>query len=340
MPVNECDESIVHATVTLMHPNDPNSGVNAAPAIPDAVLPVDIALAPDRGRVAIVAAGNAKTPGRQQVLVYTLSTFYSVSRCANTPIPLPHQPTGQATAVVFLTNSDVAVQTREPASIQFLSSGETILLGTTTREDTGHSVFHSNTGSSIACASCHPEGSDDGRVWLLEAGPRRTQNLRGGVMNTAPFHWAGDLPDMNHLMEQIFVGRMSGPELRPDQVAAVGRWIDSSPALGVTAVDPAMLADARIERGRALFTDTTVGCAGCHNGDRLTNNQTVDVGTGGFFQVPSLVGVRNRAPYMHNGCAVTLRDRFSSCGGDERHGHTAQLAPTQVDDLVAFLRTL
>ena len=66
----------------------------------------------------------------------------------------------------------------------------------------------------------------------------------------------------------------------------------------------------------------------------------VDVGTGEPLQVPSLRAIAYRAPYMHNGCALTLRDRFSpSCGGTA-HGNTGDLQPGQVDDLVAYLRTL
>ena len=56
--------------------------------------------------------------------------------------------------------------------------------------------------------------------------------------------------------------------------------------------------------------------------------------------MPALVGVAWRTPLMHNGCADTLRDRFGACGGGESHGHTSQLAPAQIDDLVAYLETL
>ena len=60
-----------------------------------------------------------------------------------------------------------------------------------------------------------------------------------------------------------------------------------------------------------LFEDTArAGCITCHSGPRLTNAQTVDVGTGAPFQVPSLVGVGTRGPFMHDGCAKTLDDRF------------------------------
>jgi hypothetical protein len=66
----------------------------------------------------------------------------------------------------------------------------------------------------------------------------------------------------------------------------------------------------------------------------------VFVGTGEPFRVPSLVGVRWRAPYLHDGRAPTLRDRFGpNCGGD-LHGHTSQLTQSQINDLVTYLDTL
>jgi hypothetical protein len=64
------------------------------------------------------------------------------------------------------------------------------------------------------------------------------------------------------------------------------------------------------------------------------------VGTGGKFQVPSLIGVAWRAPYLHSGCAATLEARFGDCGGGELHGHTAQLAAGERTDLIAFLKSL
>jgi hypothetical protein len=72
----------------------------------------------------------------------------------------------------------------------------------------------------------------------------------------------------------------------------------------------------------------------------MTNNTPVDVGTGGEFQVPSLIGVGYRAPFIHTGCAKTLRDRFDpECGGD-KHGNTKDLSDAQIDDLTAYLESL
>ena len=72
----------------------------------------------------------------------------------------------------------------------------------------------------------------------------------------------------------------------------------------------------------------------------MTDNATVDVGLGGAFQVPTLVGVVLRDPYMSNGCAATLSDRFGPCGGGDKHGHTSQLSASDIADLVAYLKTL
>ena len=65
-----------------------------------------------------------------------------------------------------------------------------------------------------------------------------------------------------------------------------------------------------------------------------------DVGTGGEFVTPSLIGVGLRAPLMHDGCAVNLRARFGACGGGDSHGKTSHLSDGEYDDMVAFLRSL
>jgi hypothetical protein len=86
-----------------------------------------------------------------------------------------------------------------------------------------------------------------------------------------------------------------------------------------------------------------VGCTTCHAGAHFTDNRTLAVGTlpsGAALQVPSLVAIGYRAPFMHDGCAATLLERFDpSCGG-ATHGNTAQLAPDQITDLVAYLESL
>ncbi len=81
----------------------------------------------------------------------------------------------------------------------------------------------------------------------------------------------------------------------------------------------------RESRRGSCFHRGDVQCSTCHNGAKLTNNQPMDVGTGGAFQVPPLVGVGWRTPLMHDGCATTLADRFGACATPQ-HGSTTLLS--------------
>jgi cytochrome c peroxidase len=210
-------------------------------------------------------------------------------------------------------------------------------LGGDSVRDTGHDLFHLDAGSGVACASCHAEGGEDGHVWTFtRLGLRRTQALHVGLEGTAPFHWAGDESDLNHLMSDVFVGRMGGVFQSDARVAALTRWLF---ALQPPAA-PAVADASAVERGQAGFQSPETGCSTCHSGPKLTNNRTVDVGTGEALQVPSLRGIAYRAPFMHNGCARTLRDRFDTTCGGKTHGNTGDLLPTQLDDLLAYLQTL
>lgn len=58
------------------------------------------------------------------------------------------------------------------------------------------------------------------------------------------------------------------------------------------------------------------------------------------LQTPSLLGVSARPPYLHDGCAPTLADRFGPCGGGDQHGKTSALGAADLDALIAYLETL
>jgi cytochrome c peroxidase len=137
------------------------------------------------------------------------------------------------------------------------------------------------------------------------------------------------------LLDDVFAQRMGGGFVVPEQAAALAAWLDRLKAPRGVVVDI-----AAVQRGFELFNAPEQGCTSCHNGELLTNNKLVNVGTNGVVKVPSLVGVGGRAPYMHDGCAATLRDRFGVCGGGDNHGHTSQLGAAELDDLIAYLESL
>ncbi len=299
------------------------------------------------GAVGTAVGGNGATDGAGGTAgVGSSVTITSpVDECAPTmsgdiptPVGVPNI-VGEPIAVAFDGDGMVVVQAREPAAL-FLGSGSKVVLSTDSRADTGHAVFHGNAGGFMACASCHAEGAEDGRIWNFSCeGERRTQSLNGGIAGTEPFHWNGDMKTFSQLMDNVFVGRMSGPKLVREQLDATLTWIDHQPRPPTSpAPDP-----GAVDRGHALFNDgAKTACATCHAGAKFTNNLGADVGTGGMFQVPSLIGLGARAPFMHNGCAKTLADRFTiaACGGGDKHGVTSSLGAAQIADLIAYLETL
>jgi cytochrome c553 len=248
-------------------------------------------------------------------------------------------PTNQVVAVSYSPSGVLFAQTREPAAIWRSDTGVSTLLAADSPVDAGHFVFHANSGGGISCASCHPEGGEDGRTWsFICAGDRRTQSMRGGISATAPYHWDGSETNLARLVDDVYSGRMAGTLLSDDETDALRAWLDTIPPLpGAAGLDA-----ATILRGKTLFDDPKIGCASCHAGALLTNNVTVDVGTGRAFQVSSLRGVSFHDPFMHDGCAKTLSERFgtASCSGGDKHGWTSALSANQVEDLVQYLRSL
>jgi cytochrome c peroxidase len=205
-------------------------------------------------------------------------------------------------------------------------------------EDTGHDLFHHDASetSHISCASCHLEGHDDGHTWVFDTiGARRTQTLGGDIFETAPFHWDGDMQNLGAIMDNVFVNRMGGSKQGPRHVSVMQDWMGSIPRLPVSAP----VADTTaLKHGADLFQQS---CASCHAGSLMTNNSNKDVGTGGSFQVPSLIGISNRAPYLHDGSAATLRDRFYVPNADKHvTPGSPKLSDQDVTDLVTYLETL
>ncbi len=315
----------------------PGQGLDAV--FSDSGLTVDAAAYGDgeRWRVALASPGWAFRQAWPQVREWTETSWSGqralAGREAGRALALP----GQAVAVAYTRAGALVVQTRAPGRL--VTAERVLTLYDDPVGDVGHDLFHAATTSGLACASCHPEGGEDGLVWnFLGAGLRRTPSLRGGILRTAPFHWRGDLASMRDLCDEVFTARMGAAPVAPAHADALGRWLDGLPL----PARPRPSDEAAAGRGEALFRSAATGCATCHAGPMLTDNRTVDVGTGGPFQTPALVGLAARAPYLHDGCAATLMDRFTDarCGGGDAHGRTAQLTPAQLADLVAYLETL
>jgi cytochrome c553 len=296
------------------------------------VLPVDLAAPP-------IGFANGAGP----VLVAAANWKSKVTAAYRTTVGSPAAVEGQLIAAEMGQDGTIFLQSREPARLYVVRPGaagqpdailSTIALSDVSRDDTGHTIFHTNSGGALACASCHGEGGDDAQTWNFNGTkPRRTPSLLGTVKGTAPYHWDADFPDLQALSHEVYTRRMSGRVLAPDQVSALQGWLEQLPAPRRPAVDPAARA-----RGEALFLGKAT-CSTCHSGPSFTNNATVDVGTGTSLQVPPLIGVGARGPFMHTGCAATLTERFTKCA-TSAHGTTSNLTTAEIGDLVTFLSSL
>jgi mono/diheme cytochrome c family protein len=327
-----CATGIVHAALSFV---SADGTLQSSGPLADAALAVDF-VETDEGYL-VTSAGNVGEASGIQLFrreaVADRTCVFGEPTDANwfrQPVAIDRTPSGSWVA-----------QARDPGVVGG-QDGRAITFGNEAVTDTGHQIFHMRAspdpfGGGVACASCHPEAGDDSFTWTFSGlGARRTQSLEGGISGSEPFHWTGDMPTLVTLASEVFTHRMGGGLLSAAHIEELRHFLDSVPV--PAAVVPADR--AAVERGEALFASS--GCVTCHAGTRMTNNSTVDVGTGLAVKVPSLVGVARRAPFMHTGCATDLRARFTdpSCGGGDRHGVTSSLSVAQIDDLVAYLESI
>jgi mono/diheme cytochrome c family protein len=208
----------------------------------------------------------------------------------------------------------------------------------------GRTLFHAVSDSRVssdgrACASCHPDGRDDGLAWSSPGGRRQTPMLLERLDGTAPYGWDGAAKDFAHHLAHT-TARLGGSGLGSRDVQDIRAYL-------ATLHPPASLRvqdGAAVARGDALFHSEETGCAGCHAGDSSTDGDAHDVGSAAHgdarraFDTPSLHLIAHSAPYFHDGRFATLTDLLS--GSDGKMGNTSQLSTEDRDALVAYLERL
>ena len=208
----------------------------------------------------------------------------------------------------------------------------------------GKVLFHSSARPEMArdgwisCASCHLDGGHDGRTWVLADGPRNTTPIRG-LGSTFPFHWSGDRVDVFDFQTTIREVQF-GTGISEEENALLAAFLIH----GEVPSSPYPV-DEAATRGEQVFGES--GCATCHAGGAFTDGRTHDVGTGGApgelrgpeFDTPTLLGLYDTAPYLHDGSALTLAAVFTV--GEGSHAIAEGVIDEgAIDDLVAYLRTL
>ena len=210
-------------------------------------------------------------------------------------------------------------------------------------------------------------------------GVRNTTDLRGhGGLVHGPVHWSGnfdEIQDFENDIVRFFGGTGLAQDGQPPNpplgASNSGRSadLDDLAAYVSSLIEPVRspfrnadgtLSDAA-RRGKALFLSQGLRCASCHVPPRFTDSVVTpdpanfvrhDVSTltpasgsrlGGLLDgldTPSLLGLWDSAPYLHDGSAATLPDVLTTKNPTDRHGVTSTLSTNQVADLVAYLLSL
>jgi DNA-binding beta-propeller fold protein YncE len=207
----------------------------------------------------------------------------------------------------------------------------------------GRALFHDASARRIAsdgraCASCHPDGREDGLTWSTPEGPRQTPMLAGRLDDTAPYGWDGARQTLLAHLDRT-LERLHGIGIDKRDRESLFAYISTMKVPARRGPD-----EVPARRGKAIFDSDEVGCAGCHAGGASTDGLRHDVksrapfDTHAAFDTPSLRFVGRTAPFFHDGRFATLHDLLVQSDG--KMGHTSQLSPADLDALEAYLSSL
>ncbi len=195
----------------------------------------------------------------------------------------------------------------------------------------------------LSCTSCHQEDtSSDGLNWDLSndglGNPKNNKSLQD-AHDTPPVMWSGvraDLADgvgagerFQGFVPMAFVqGPITEYLTHPDRAPSPYRKVDPE----------------AIRRGRNLFT--VAGCDVCHPAPTFSDCKFHDLEFGtpndfrNRFDTPSLRSCYRTAPYLHDGRAADLRVLFTEHNPADLHGRTRGFTKQELDDLIAYVRSL
>lgn len=227
----------------------------------------------------------------------------------------------------------------------------------------------------ISCATCHLDGFEDGRVWDFTdrgEGLRNTTSLLGKRgTGQGRLHWSANFDEVQDFEHDIR-GPFGGTGFLPDDVfedgthnqtlgdakAGLSDELDALAAY-VTSLDQVSPSPYRDSDGsltdsgwRGLSVFQEAGCPECHAGPDFTDSSdgvVHDVGTilstSGQrlgeplegLDTPSLRGIWETAPYLHDGSAATLEEVLLDKNPADEHGSTRDLSQQERADLISYL---
>jgi YVTN family beta-propeller protein len=223
----------------------------------------------------------------------------------------------------------------------------------------GEALFHDAFRSSnhwYSCNTCHSEGHTGGldfdtfndgwqdRSATHLKSRKKAPTLRR-VAQTGPWTWHGWQDDLDDAMVESFTKSMQGKKPKTEEVKALVAYLGTLefPRNPYREADGSLTPAAK--RGEALFRSKKTNCASCHGGPEFSDGKIHDVGMNERGDVykghnpPSLRGLYDKDPYLHDGRAKTLRDALTGDHAPEVLGGES-ISTGELDDLIAYLKSL
>jgi cytochrome c peroxidase len=168
------------------------------------------------------------------------------------------------------------------------------------------------------------------------------RNLR----HTGPWFWHGWQKDLPAALAKSLAETMQGPKPTDEDVGALAAYLDTLETPGNSRLKPDGGLSEAAARGKRIFESDAAACANCHSGPYLTDGQVHDVGLASDYDAydgyntPSLLGVANRARFLHHGRADTLDELLTDLHSPAKVSQTRELTEEERADLVEYLRSL
>jgi YVTN family beta-propeller protein len=224
----------------------------------------------------------------------------------------------------------------------------------------GEILFHAAERSFnqwYSCNTCHSDGhtnglnfdtKNDGRQDLSTAHVRsrkKVPTLRR-VTHTEPWTWHGWQTELDDAMVESFTKSMQGRRPSADDIKALIAYLDTLDYPRNPYRDPSGRLSAAADRGRAVYRSARAACNTCHGGPELTDGkihmagleESDDAYRG--YNPPSLRGVYDKDPYLHDGRSKTLREALAGPHSAEAVTAMGELSEQELSDLLAYLKTL
>lgn len=200
----------------------------------------------------------------------------------------------------------------------------------------------------FSCHSCHPDGHTCCRTFdtLNDnslGNPKQTPTLRG-VAKTGPWTWHGWQDELGKSVEKSLTETLFGRRPTAQDVHAVVAYLETLDHPPSPHRMPDGSLSAAAARGKALFFGKA-HCARCHKGEQFTSAKNYDVKLeedGSPYELwnpPSLHGLWDRGPYLHDGRVDTLEELLRAPHAPEKLGGKP-LTSEERRDLVEFLKAL